>query len=55
MEQVRNVSDTYNNIFTVYDGKDIVILHVMIYYKYCSGLINVLLYEKYFSVILSYI
>ena len=34
MDQVRNVSDKYNNIFTVYDDMDIVILHVMIYYKH---------------------
>ena len=34
IDQVRNVSDKCNNIFTVYDDMDIVILHVMIYYKH---------------------
>ena len=29
MDQVRNVSDKYNNIFTVYDDMDIVILHIL--------------------------
>ena len=29
MDQVRNVSDEYNHIFTVYDDMDIMILHVM--------------------------
>ena len=33
MDQVRNVSDKCNNIFTVYDDMDVVILYVMIYYK----------------------
>ena len=34
MDQVRNVSDEYNNIFTIYDDMDIVILHVIIKYKH---------------------
>ena len=34
MDQVRNVSDKSNDIFTVYDDMDIVILYVMIYYKH---------------------
>ena len=34
IDQVRKVSDKYNNIFTVYYSIDIVILHVMIYYKH---------------------
>ena len=34
MDQVRNVSDKYNNIFTLYDDMDIVILLVIIYYKH---------------------
>ena len=33
MDQVRNVSDECNNIFTVYDNLDTVIIHVMINYK----------------------
>ena len=34
MDQVKNVSHKYNNIFTVYVNIDILILHVMIYYKH---------------------
>ena len=34
MDQVRNVSDKCNNIITVYDDMDIVILYVMIYSKH---------------------
>ena len=34
MDQVKNVSDKYNNVFTVYNDIDIVILHVMIYNKH---------------------
>ena len=34
MDQVRNVSDEYNNIFTVYDDMDIAILHIIIKYKH---------------------
>ena len=34
MDQVKNVSDKYNNVFTVYNNMDMVILHIMIYYKH---------------------
>ena len=34
MDQVRNVSDKCNNIFTICDDMYIVILHVQIYYKH---------------------
>ena len=34
MDQLRNVSDKCNNIFTVYNDMEIGILHVMIYYKH---------------------
>ena len=33
MNQVRNVSNKCNNIFNIDNDMDIVILHVMIYYK----------------------
>ena len=34
MEQVKNVSDKYNNVFNVYHDVDIMILYIMIYYKH---------------------
>ena len=47
MYEVRNVSDKCNNIFTVYDDMDIVILYVMIYYKHdliiCGYMLQLLL------------
>ena len=34
MDQIKNVSDKYNNIFTIYDDMDIVMLHIVLYYKH---------------------
>ena len=34
MDQIKNVSNKYNYIFTVYNDIDIVLLHNMLYYKH---------------------
>ena len=52
MDKVRNVSDKYNNIFTVYDDMDIVILYLVIYYKHkliICGCMSKLQYIIYFN------
>ena len=48
MDQVRKVSDKCNNIFTAYVNVDILILHVLIYYKHdliiCGLHVTVIIY-----------